>query len=372
MPKKDILSSKRAQKCALPPIQSVVFVTQSGPRGVSSGEISPEIIGWKAYGLCCMPSGWVPPFFVISGSCLDGSVSDEILRVWVNECAETTGVTIKTKSIMIRSSGTSETIRNRGQLISSCCSLDGVLEIIKKSISLLPASLSGTVHWIVQECIDSKEKGHLSNERHLRREKRDWVAEFEPKERRPGYVDRFGVRNWRDGKDSHDTDLRCNSDFEISLVLKRVALWASRFSSRIHFEWVWDSNQIHMVQADEAEPATGFDPRLLIKDRIIESAEPAIDSLKLFRPATPEDLERYGKLRNAKLYGELSYKMPTFYVLNDAQAVTSILAGQIPLELEQDLIELTKRPLIIRTDGASIPENSREMLPRSEDLRTDC
>ena len=171
MPKKDILSSKRAQKCALPPIQSVVFVTQSGPRGVSSGEISPEIIGWKAYGLCCMPSGWVPPFFVISGSCLDGSVSDEILRVWVNECAETTGVTIKTKSIMIRSSGTSETIRNRGQLISSCCSLDGVLEIIKKSISLLPASLSGTVHWIVQECIDSKEKGHLSNERHLRREK---------------------------------------------------------------------------------------------------------------------------------------------------------------------------------------------------------
>ena len=30
-----------------------------------------------------------------------------------------------------------------------------------------------------------KEKGHLSNERHLRREKRDWVAEFEPKNAGP-------------------------------------------------------------------------------------------------------------------------------------------------------------------------------------------
>ncbi|MGA2228900.1 MAG: nucleoside triphosphate pyrophosphohydrolase [Syntrophobacteraceae bacterium] len=224
------------------------------------------------------------------------------------------------------------------------------------------------VHWIVQECAESKAKGHLSNERHLRKEKRDWLAEFEPKERKLGYGIHLAVRNWRDGKGLADTDLRCSSDFEISLVLKRVAMWASRFSSRIHFEWVWDGSKVHIVQVDAAEQATGSDPRLLLKNPMVVSVRPAKPSLKLFRPANPEDLQRYRKLQNAKVYAELGYKMPTFYVLNDPDALGIILTGQIPPEVQEDLIELTKRSLVIRTDGENIPEDKREMLPRSEEL----
>ena len=41
------------------------------------------------------------------------------------------------------------------------------------------------------------------------------------------------------------------------------------------------------------------------------------------------------------------------------------------MNLEHDLAELTKRPLIIRTDGSKIPEEKNEMLPRSDgELRT--
>jgi len=62
--------------------------------------------------------------------------------------------------------------------------------------------------------------------------------------------------------------------------------------------------------------------------------------------------------------------MPQFYVLSDAKALDNVLNGRIPHELEDDLLELTKRPLIIRTDGRDIQPDKREMLPRSDELRS--
>lgn len=47
-----------------------------------------------------------------------------------------------------------------------------------------------------------------------------------------------------------------------------------------------------------------------------------------------------------------------------------ILEGNVCDLLEHDLQELTRRPLIIRTDGIDIPQEKRQMLPPSEDLRT--
>jgi len=86
--------------------------------------------------------------------------------------------------------------------------------------------------------------------------------------------------------------------------------------------------------------------------------------------AEPKDFERYRKLRNAKIYGELGYRMPTFYVLDDSAIIRRILEGDVCDLLEHDLQQLTLRPLMIRTDGIDIPSDKREMLPRSEDLRT--
>jgi predicted house-cleaning noncanonical NTP pyrophosphatase (MazG superfamily) len=90
----------------------------------------------------------------------------------------------------------------------------------------------------------------------------------------------------------------------------------------------------------------------------------------VFRPANQQDYDRFSKLRNAKLYGQLGYTMPFFYVVNDPEAINAVLAGLIPPKLESDLGELTTRPLVIRTDGTGIPGDKREMLPRSEELRS--
>jgi predicted house-cleaning noncanonical NTP pyrophosphatase (MazG superfamily) len=76
------------------------------------------------------------------------------------------------------------------------------------------------------------------------------------------------------------------------------------------------------------------------------------------------------KLRNAKLYGQLGYEMPIFYIVDDPKVMNAVLAGRIPPELADDLAKLTTRPLVIRTDGMRLPDDKHEMLPRSEELRS--
>jgi hypothetical protein len=57
-------------------------------------------------------------------------------------------------------------------------------------------------------------------------------------------------------------------------------------------------------------------------------------------------------------------------VLNDDRAIANILAGTITEEIENDLKSLIRRPLILRTDSTDIPSDKREMLPRSDELRS--
>ncbi len=363
-PKGDI---HRREKKRLSPLRSVTVITEAGPADFSVEEISAERIGWKAYGLASLPSEWVPPFLVITASCFEGDCRDETIDGWVIECLARIGIGVG-RRVMVRSSGTSETMRIRGQLNSESCSPNQVVTTIRNLTPRLSQMLGGKVHWIVQEYVNPKQKGLLSNERRLREEKRDWVAEFEPQGAGRGFTEPIAVRRWRDGTDLTELDLRCTSEFEVTLRLKRVAMWATPLSSRTLFEWVWDGKTVHIVQADEAGLATGVNPRSLLPTQI-HSCELA--SLKFFHPANQEDYERYGKLRNAKLYKELGYNMPVFYVVDDKDVVECVLSGQIPPGLESDLAELTKRPLIIRTDGASIPPGEEsEMLPRSDELRS--
>jgi len=358
--------AKKDRARSLHPLRSVTVITQAGPVDFSIEEITAESIGYKAYGLTSLPSGWVPSFFVLSASCFEGECTDQNINAWAMECLDHIGISAG-REVKVRSSGTSETMRNRGRLKSRHCLPDQLLTTIRDLMSASPQIPGGKVHWIVQEYINPKERGHLSNERQLKKENRDWAAEFEPLGDRLGYLVPIAVRLWRDGTNQIELNLTSTSEFEVTLRLKSVAIWATQLSSRIHFEWVWDGKTVWIVQADAAEPATGINPYSLPTTEIqcIEMA-----SLKVFRAATCQDYERYGKLRNVKMYEELGYHMPIFYIVDNTEVIKHVLSGQIPSGLESDLSELIKRSLVIRTDGVSIPVDMREMLPRSEELRS--
>ncbi len=359
-------SRKISRKHQLFPLNPIIAVKETGPTEISIDEITTEHFGHKAYGLASIPPIWVPSFFVISESCLQKTPEGTILA-WINDCCSRFGMSAGS-DVIVRSSGTSETMLSRGELKSRSCQTDQVLKTLQELISSLPADFGGNVHWIVQKYINPKEMGQLSNTRHLSREKRDWIAEFEPKAGKPGYMISVAYRPWRDGTDLTDLNLNCTSALDISRRLKHVAKWATLLLlTRAQFEWVWDGDYVWIVQADTAVSKMGHDPRSLVPDKIPDLK---ISSLRIFRPANSEDFELYGKLRNAKLYQGIGYNMPVFYVLDNAEMMRSLLKGTIPSDLERDLAELTRRPLIIRTDGTSIPHDKTEMLPRSDELRS--
>jgi predicted house-cleaning noncanonical NTP pyrophosphatase (MazG superfamily) len=178
---------------------------------------------------------------------------------------------------------------------------------------------------------------------------------------------RVAVRRWRDGSDVPDLHLWCTSEIEATLRLKHVALWATQLGCRLHFEWVWSGRELRIVQADLADPGPGVNPRSL---RPLDIPKIELTSLRLFKAAEAQDFAQFSKLHNAKIYRELGYEMPAFYVLRDARTLGEVLDGKITPDFEHDLTELTKRPLIIRTDGTEIPEEKRQMLPRSDELRS--
>lgn len=350
---------KRAARRSFSPLQPVLLVTKNGPATISPSDISTGRVGWKAFGISCLPSGWVPPFFVIESDAI--RLSDNMLGQYITDCLEHLG---PTADVIVRSSGTAETIEQRGRLDSKKCSRNAVLNTIQCLFGHLSPEDASCVHWLVEAYVEPISKGHLSNERRLTREPRDFVAEFETPDNQRAQV---AVRHWRDGDSADTLPLGCSSQSGVTLILKRVALWATALPWRILFEWVWDGGKVWIVQADRAPAPRGVDPNSF-RPTSIPLISP--DYLQRFRIAGPGDFQRYRKLKNARMYGELGYHMPAFYILDDAALIEEILNGRIPSEIDHDLEQLTQRLLIIRTDSCVIPSEKREMLPRSDGLPT--
>ncbi len=353
-------------KRSLTPLGPITAVSGSGPTVYSEEEITSESVGSKAYGLASLPSEWVPPYFIVIASCYNKHISEKKIDAWITQSIDKIGISA-CPLVIIRSSGTSETMQNRGQLLSKHCTPKQVGQTIRELIQTLPQGQSSNVHWVVQKYVNQKEKGHLSNERRLRKENRDWVVEYEPQAYGHGDTTGFAVRQWRDGTEIEPAELRCTSRIAITVHLKHVAIWATQLSSRAHFEWVWSGGAIYVVQVDLAGPGDGIDPRSILPSEI-KRAELA--SLQSFHKVSTKDYERYSKLRNTKLYSEQGYTIPEYYVLNSEDTIRDILAGTIPQSLDEDISELTKRPLIIRTDGLNLTAEKQELLPRSEELRS--
>lgn len=346
---------------ALVPIKEVLLISNDGLAHLRGDKVNMLAVGVKAYGLSCLPQVWVSPYFVVSGRVID----DPRLPDWIRSAMDRSGLK---GDVIVRSSGTSETMAHRGRFESDVCDIANIVETILALSKKLQNDNPADVHWLVQEHINPVRKGHLSNERRMSREPRDWVAEFELQGDLPGFTVPVAIRHWRVGDKVTEFDLYCNSEPGVTLKLKTVALWSTGFSSRLHFEWVWDGTKLWIVQVDVGVTPRGVNPQSLFPSAV-PSIVPA--SLTLFRAATAADFAKFGKLRNARTYAELGYIMPQFFILDDADKIRSILSGSITDDLARDLADLTKRPLMIRTDGTNIPKAQREMLPRSDELRTD-
>lgn len=333
-------------------------------RELDPRNITPDLVGLKAYGLLCIPEVWTKSFFVV----VDGAVASQSL---IEKAGLHVGF-IGNARVLVRSSGVNESIDSRGSLISADCNMSDVsseIAKLKNKLQELNSLPSSPVHWVVQLLSRTIAKGHLSNERRLSLHLRDWVAEVEVTPGHAAENHRIAIRTWRKALTSSPSPLHCAYRVAYINSLNAVARWAYERQIRVHFEWVWDGDTVFIVQADDCEAIPdGVDPKSLVN---IPIGKVQTGKLEVFRLATTADFTSYRKLANAQLYRGLGYNPVNFYVLDDEDEIAHILSGHFSNRLKADLRTLTIRPLVIRTDGKKIPEGSRQMLPRSDELRSD-
>ena len=361
------------------PINELIFVDAGNCSFLSVKDINQDSVGEKAYGLSCLPEKWTLPFFVISSALYDqykinGGVFDDTFSGWLRHVDEAFNLLRfrKDDRIIVRSSSDAEGMNERGRFYSVEGAVFEFKDALVKCLCKINRDLDvkkNTVHLIVQKLLSPISlKGHLSNERRVYKESRDWLGEIDDEVSGSTSSFKINLRNWRHKvlpEKYTVKNLLCNLSPHISEILKIPAAWAYEKKVRLHYEWVWDGDCIYIVQADMERCTAGLNPFDAVNDFfLIRNYE-----LKVLKEIG-EDYKAYHKIHNALMYKSLGMPVIPLYVLDDVHEIDLLSQGLISEGLNADINELVKGSLVIRVDIDTESLNERQLLPRTEEIRT--
>jgi predicted house-cleaning noncanonical NTP pyrophosphatase (MazG superfamily) len=372
--------SKAAVRKLLP-INQLVFVSESKVVKLPLNAISFEIVGQKTFGLTSLPEAWTLPFFGISAELFKFYESTprnrrKLLDQWVepiSEAARLVGIA-PSDEILIRSSGSGEGIGARGKFYTTAGTLADIqtplvncLEKLANDKDLCKEHIPVVVQ---KRCVPEKAKGHLSNERRCYKENRDWMGQVESSDSNtsPDYF-QINLRRWREKLPQKAPEsLSCSLSAHISEALNIPADWIYQKKTRVHFEWVWDGHAVFIVQADEESEWHGHNPVQEHEARNYKAIDLKPRSL---RRVTAEDTSaaRFAKIANVFTYLKLRLPTAPLYILDDQKAIRHLSNGKVPTNLQADISEMVKGSLVIRTDLATDDLRTRQLLPRTQEVR---
>jgi predicted house-cleaning noncanonical NTP pyrophosphatase (MazG superfamily) len=330
-------------------------------------DISIDLIGEKAFGLSCIPKRWTLPFIVLSKEFVSNKNLIDLLKNEIYEALQQINLNNPDENIILRSSGCIEGLSERGQLYSSPCTIETLIEELNNLVDTFLQDQQinpDCLHIIVQKHIFLySEKGHLSNERRLHKDKRDWSYEIERKSENLFYP--LGLRNWREEvmpENFENNCLQCNLEQKLKPTLSIVSAWATKKTLRLHFEWVWDGKCLYIVQADMENENIGSNPTLITST----STKDYTHKLQCLIPVNDELAKKFPKINNVLIYRGLNLPIAPLYILNDQKIIQDLAKGVISDLLKRDIEVLIQSPLIIRIDIGSEDKSIRQMLSRQE------
>lgn len=354
-----------------------VIIKSTSVEEVDEKNIKIEMVGQKTKGLLEVPLSWRLPFFVIHKKVFDEFLkSDNINREKIlsfvtkkiEEILEKWQIP-KDGKIIMRSSGVLEGMSERGKYESMECE---VLEI-KDSINRLYCSLekegNESIAYVIQPYVERKKFGHLSNERRVSKDRRDWKLEYENGEES---VNTIGVRKWRIEYERTrliSQSLFCDEEKNVKAVLRKVAYYFTEFykNERVHLEFVWDGMNVYVVQCDREEIDENAENPLDYSIEINDAS--SLEGLKVFREISIKDGQVFSKVENVILYKKMGLITAPLYIIDDKNVITSLEKGIITPELKNDIELLTSKSLVIRTDVKKGDRIEGQLLPRSNELR---
>ncbi|WP_380787120.1 hypothetical protein [Sphingomonas sp. R86521] len=235
-------------------------------------------VGRKGAGLSVLPALWTPPFFFIDVSVFEkwraaaDDVRDEVLIDSAEIAAELARRWDPTwhKGLVVRSSATDETLRERGANTTLELAADYDAAMIVRAMAQIYSGFSagggtGSMALVVQARVPNLVMGHISNEQRVSRTVNHWMWEQEPADTGNG---RFNSQ--REKNIDVETALGTVASRQSGLVssLRRVGRWATLLrAGRTHLEWGATSNRLWLYQLDfeEDQPDEGVDPTAFLR-----------------------------------------------------------------------------------------------------------
>lgn len=370
------------KRAVMKPINPIIWVTKAKYEVLSPELICKNEVGEKAFGLATLPSLWTLPFFVVSDDILDeyrtGGNNLLAFGNWADSIKDASiacGIQ-SNDPIIVRSNAHSEGLYERGKYIS----VEGFFKewpfLIQQCFEELSKEAAGAkieMPLIIQKRAKPLLRGHISNERRVAQEIRDWKGEIDT-----SFPQIFSVslRRWRSELNVSafiNSSLICPSDKEIKDVLTIPCTWATNQKIRVHFEWIFDGEHIYIVQADEAVASEGIDPTktsVCVKPTENSDKSTTFKCLHLLKEKDYEKYKLYSKIQNPLLYKKLGLEIAPLYILDDSETLSYLEKGEIPQNLKSDLEHLIKHSLIIRTDIDTNKKEERQLLPRTCEIRS--
>jgi predicted house-cleaning noncanonical NTP pyrophosphatase (MazG superfamily) len=363
-----------APSTELTPISNIFMVDVDSVTIISPEDITISSVGYKAFGLSALPAQWTLPFYVISQKLLRvaqtegiGIAVDRWIRT-IESATQMVGIAAQ-DNIHLRSSGPGEGLSSSGRFFTmptNAGRLKQGLEDYLKATCEDHDIRDEEIFIIVQLSAISSSKGHLSNERRCYKEARDWLGQVESELNPENFS--VNLRNWREEinvGEHTQRGLYCNLQMSIQKTLRFAAAWGCAQKKRLHFEWVWNGKQIYLVQVEE-ERGDGGDYNPLEFAKVYEPPSSMSFRPEILLNISPDHAKKYAKVHNVYVYMGLGLPTTGLYVLDNQRLIGEVATGTFPGGLIRDLVHLTSRPLIIRTDLDSSEQSVRQMLPRTE------
>lgn len=318
--------------------------------------------GGKSEGLLDLPKLWVPPFFTIgpdlhrryaaSGSTTIADLVDHAEESEIRRRIRMFGDgPPEDMPLIVRSDARGEGLEQRGMLRSFPC--DGTLEgVLAAAREVFESSRTGTdmpVGLIIQAHCSSVLWGHLSNERRVAEEQRRWVCEMQASTQaaEQQLPKTYALRVERLVPASSSAELFCASRKALLEQLRAVGRFFYDRKGRRHLEWIWDAQRLWIVQSDDAPDPEGFSPET---SNAARAGPIRPERLRLFSQYGPEDARAWQKLRCVQKFKGAHLPTTSLFVLRGRQTVTRLAQNRSIAGLSDDLRELTKDSLVIRTD----------------------
>ncbi|OUQ74881.1 hypothetical protein B5E48_11530 [Massilimicrobiota sp. An105] len=341
-------------------------------------EISIKGIGHKGYGLTHVPKRWTLPFFVISKELyrlFKNLKSDErkkivaLYAIGIKKCA--TKMSINPKWI-IRSSACNESMKERGQYDSVAVNedqLENTLYELLMSIIQDTRLCKSSISFIVQHYIDKKICGHISNERRLSQDPRDYKIEYEYNNEIKHET--VVVRQWRKKYDKNQLkkiDLDCDTLQNIKKTLHFPAFYFYNSTKRVHLEFIWEKEKIYIVQCDyEVNENNTHNPE---NQKIGMSMAKKASVFKVLREIDDKEDKKYYKIKNVFIYKSVGLTTAPLYILDDNLVLKKLQHKDVSSNLIEDInLLLQNSSIVIRTNVITDEHDKRQLSKRSNELK---